>query len=174
VTSALRAVAAVYNWLVNALAVLSAASVAMAFVLIILDVTIRTLGFSPPSYTIAVVEYSLLYMAMFAAPYLVRQKGHVFVDAVTNRLPPAAARWVARFAYLLSILASLVFSYYACVLLVESLQSGLYDERSIDIPMWLLYLPIPIGFGFVSVEFARYLIGLDTMYTDRTKPRDSV
>ena len=120
------------------------------------------------------VEYALLYMTMFAAPYLVRQKGHVFVDALTSRLPRSVERICAKFAYLLSIVVSLVFAWFAVELFVQSIQMNLYDERGIDMPMWSLYLPIPIGFVFVALEFTRYLIGKDTMYTDRTKPRDSV
>ena len=167
-------IARVYNFMVAALAVLAAAAIALAFVLIILDVTIRTLGVPPPAYTIAVVEYSLLYVGMFAAPYLVRQKAHVFVDALTSRFPTRLNWAVAKFAYAISIVSSLVFAYYASVLLVQALQTGMMEERGIDIPLWLLYLPIPIGFFFVAVEFCRYLVGIDTMYTDRTKPRDSV
>lgn len=170
----MKAIAAGYTWLIYALAVLAALCIALAFVLIVVDVTIRALGFPPLQFTIAVVEYALLYMTMFAAPYLVRQKGHVFVDALTSRLPRSVERAVAKFAYLLSIVVSLVFAWFAVELLVQAVQMGLYDERSIDIPMWLLYLPIPIGFGFVALEFVRYLVGIDTMYTDRTQPRDSV
>lgn len=172
--SATQAAAAVYNWVINALAVLSAACIALMFVLIVLNVAVRELGFSPPSFAIATVEYALLYMTMFAAPYLVRKRAHVLIDALTSRMPPKLAGIAAKFAYLVSVLCALVFLWFGAVLLLHAVQSGRMDERGIDIPMWLLYLPIPIGFFFVAVEFVRYLVGIDSMYADRTKPRDSI
>lgn len=68
---------------VNALAGLAAA----LFLIIIYDVTIRTIGLPPPPWASVFAEYSLLFFAMAAAPYLVRNKGHVFVEAVTSKLP---------------------------------------------------------------------------------------
>lgn len=169
-----KAFTGAYDWLINALAVLAALSIALVFVLIVANVTVRALGFSPPSFTLAVVEYALLYMTMFAAPYLLRKKGHVLIDALTSRMPPRMAWASAKFAYLLSIACALVFVWFGSELLLHAIQSGRMDERGIDIPVWLLYLPIPIGFTFVATEFMRYLLGRDTLYTDRTTPRDSV
>jgi C4-dicarboxylate transporter, DctQ subunit len=169
-----RIASAAYDGLVNALAYLAGASIAVAFVMIILDVTIRAIGISPPSFTTATVEYSLLYLTMFAAPYLVRHKAHVFVDAVTARLPRRMAHVLAKFAYGVCIASSLVMAAVATQLLIEALRSGSFDERGVDIPGWLLYLPIPIGFVLIAVEFARFLVGVDTMYSDRSQPRDSV
>lgn len=169
-----RIAGAAYDGLVNALAYLAGASIAVAFVMIILDVSIRAVGISPPSFTTATVEYSLLYLTMFAAPYLVRHKAHVFVDAVTARLPLPVARVVAKFAYLVCIASSLVMATVAVQLFIDALRTGSFDERGVDIPSWLLYLPIPIGFFLIAVEFARFLIGIDSLYSDRTQPRDSV
>lgn len=165
---------AAYNWVINALAVVAAGCIALMFVLIVVNVTVRELGFSPPSFAIAAVEYALLYMTMFAAPYLVRKRAHVLIDALTSRMPPTLAALAAKFAYLVSVLCALVFLWFGGVLLFHAIQSGRMDERGIDIPMWLLYLPIPIGFFFVAVEFMRYLLAIDSMYADRTQPRDSI
>jgi len=157
-----------------ALAVLAGAAIAVAFVLIIVDVAIRTARFSPPPYTIATVEYLLLYFTLFAAPWLVRQKGHVYVDALLSRLSGASRLLIEKIVYLLCVAAPLVFAWFAAWLLVDALRSGLFEERGIDIPLWLLYAPMPVGFLLVAVEFSRYLFGVDTLYEDRTKVRDSV
>jgi len=163
-----------YDTVIAALAVLAGAAIAVAFILIVVDVLIRAARYNPPPFTIATVEYLLLYFTLFAAPWLVRQKGHVYVDALLTRLSGTPRRAVEKFVYLLCVLAPLVFAFFATQLLVEAFRSGLFEERAIDIPLWLLYAPMPIGFGLVAVEFARYLFGADTLYQDRTKVRDSV
>lgn len=146
----------------------------MVFVIVVIDVVIRTFGARPPSYTSAVVEYALLYFTLLAAPYLVRQKSHVYIDALTSRLSGQPRRIVEKLAYAVCVITSLLFAYIGWLLLTEAFELGLFDERSIDIPNWLLYLPMPLCFFLVAVEFARYLVGKDTMYADRTQVQDSV
>jgi TRAP-type C4-dicarboxylate transport system permease small subunit len=170
----LRLLAAVYNALVLALAVAAGAIIAAMCLLIVVDVTIRSLGVRPPSFTIAVVEYSLLYITMFAAPYLVRHKNHVFIDALVSRLPVPLAAIIARIIYLIAIAAALVVAYFSGQLLFEAIASGLYEERGIDIPLWTLYLPMPLGFVLVAIEFARYLFGFDSMYRDYSATEGSL
>jgi len=163
-----------YNYLLNGLAVCSGIVIFTAFVLIVFDVSIRIMGFKPPAFTIAVVEYILLYFTMFGAPWLVRQKGHVFIDAVTQFLPPAVKRAVAKLVYMICITSSLIFFYFSGGLLIETLRSGSLDVRGVDMPQWLLFAPMPLCFFLVAVEFGRYLIGIDDMYGDRTDVRESM
>ena len=43
------------------------------------------------------------------------------------------------------------------------------------VPYWALYLPMPICFFLVAVEFVRYLIGIDSYYSyDLSEVKDSV
>ena len=162
-----------YDALIFGFAGLSGISILLIFMLVIYDVTVRTLGFKPPALTSATVEYLLLYFTLFAAPYLVRKKGHVYIDALTARLT-GKPRWtIEKFCYLLSIVTCLLFAYIGLDLLLEAIEDGLFDERSVDMPMWSLYAPIPIGFFLTACEFGRCLIGIDRFYLDRTVARDA-
>lgn len=170
----MKAIVSAYNALLVALAVLAGATIGLAFILIVIDVSMRATGFYPPAYTSAVVEYILLYFTLFSAPYLARKKGHVYVDAITSRMPPKA-RWVAnKFAYLVCVATSLIFAVIGFKLAMEAFQSGSIEERSIDVPSWVDYSPVGPVFLILAIEFGRYLIGIDTMYADRTKGQDSL
>ncbi|MGE3246854.1 MAG: TRAP transporter small permease [Beijerinckiaceae bacterium] len=168
------AVSRLYDHLVNALAVIAGAGVVVITFAVVYDVLVRSFGVSPPAVTSALVEYLLLYFAMFSAPYLVRKKGHVVIDAFVTRLPYPLRTWVEKFAYLLAVVTAIVFVWFSGGLLLDSLQSGRFDERSVDIPMWLLYAPMPVGFFCVAIEFLRCLFGYDGIYQERTELRDSV
>ena len=170
----LREIVAAYDILVRALSVLAGVIVGVDCLLIVIDVTVRTLGVPPPAYTIAVVEYSLLYVAMFAAPHLVRIKGHVFINALIARLPRRLEIALAKIVYVISIASSLVYAWYSLDLLIEAINTGIYDERGVDMPLWSLYLPIPIGFLLVAIEFARFLFGSDLMHRGQTEAEGSV
>ena len=160
--------------MITALAGLAGVAIITITCAVVYDVLARAAGLDPPAVTSSLVEYLLLYFAMFSAPYLVRKKGHVVIDALVTRLSGAVRVFVEKFAYVISVVTALLFVYFSSGLLLGSLASGRFDERSVDIPMWLLYLPMPIGFFFVACEFARYLSGFDTFYLERTEVKDSV
>jgi TRAP-type C4-dicarboxylate transport system permease small subunit len=170
----LKAVTGAYNVLIVGLAVVAGAAIAAAFVVIVVDVGIRAAGWRPPAFTSAVVEYILLYFTLFAAPWLVRRKAHVYVDAVVSRLP-GGARWSAeKLAYLVCIATCLTFSYIGFGLTVDAIRAGGFEERSVDVPLWINYAPMAPSFLLVALEFGRYLVGVDTMYVDRTRAPDSL
>ena len=156
-----------YDFLIKGLAVCAGIVIFAAFLLIVIDVSIRISGYSPPAYTIAVVEYILLYFTMFAAPWLVRIKGHVFIDAITQFLPRPVKRVLAKIVYAVCVCSSLVFCVVSAQLLLGAIESGNMDVRGINTPQWTLYLPMPLAFLLVASEFGRFLIGIDDMYGDR-------
>jgi len=158
-----------------ALAYLGCAIVCGLFVLIIADVLIRTVGIQPPAFTLAVVEYGLLYFAMCATPYLVRTRGHVVIEAVVASVPRAVQLVLARLVYLVCIAISFLFAYESVNLVIEAVESGNLDLRGIDIALWLQYLPMPFGFALIGLEFVPYLLGLRSYYTyDLGEVKDTV
>ena len=170
----MKAAAVAYNRLVAALAVLAGAAIAAAFLLIIFDVVVRTIGLRGPAFISAAVEYILLYFTLLSAPYLVRQKSHVLIDALVTRLT-GRARWAAeKLVYLICILTALAFAYIGFDLFIDAVRDGRSEERSIDVPLWIGYAALAPAFSLVAIEFARLLIGRDSLYTDRTQAGDSV
>jgi C4-dicarboxylate transporter, DctQ subunit len=148
-----------------ALVVAGCAIVVGLFFLIIVDVTIRTAGINPPGFTVAVVEYGLLYFAVFAAPFLVRVRGHVVIEAVVAQLPRAAQTALARIVYFVCFLLCLLFVWFSAQLVWEAVETERVDLRGIDIPLWLQYLPMPFGFLVMGLEFLPFLLGLRSYYS---------
>ena len=163
-----------YDWLIQGMRVAAGVVIFHAFIQICLDVLVRLAGFQPWIYASIIVEYSLLWFAMLGAPYLVRIKGHVFIDAVTVMLPPAVKNVTAKLAYLICIVTSAVFVWYSGALLSDAIADKAIDTRAVEIPLWILLLPLPFCFFLVALEFVRYLIGVDSMYGDRTDVKDNV
>ncbi len=170
----MKKISAGYNAVLNALYVLAGVVIFSVFVLIVADVFMRVVGIPPWTYISALVEYGLLWFTMLAAPWLARHKGHVFIDAITLLLPPPIQRFVAKIVYAVCICTTLVFSLFSFDMLIEAIEMGQIDTRGEDMPQWTLLLPMPFCFLMVSIEFGRYLIGIDDMYGDRTDAKDSV
>jgi len=163
-----------YNFILNGMAVLAGILIFLSFVMIVVDVTMRIVGFIPPAFTISVVEYILLWFTMLAAPWLVRIKGHVFIDAVTQFMPTAVKKVIAKVVYAICTVAASIYCVHAAGLVMVAWQESMVDVRSIDMPLWTLYFPMPICLLFVALEFARYLIGIDDMYSQSVDEREGV
>ena len=161
----------------TALAHFACAIVALIFSMIVIDVSVRagcTASFrlfgddyacSPPSFTLAVVEYALLWFCMSCAPYLVRHRGHVTIEALISVVPDRVRRVMAKIVYTVCVTISLLFAYFSMELFLEAFNSQEQDLRGIDMPYWTLFFPMPIAFFLIALEFLRYLIGPASYYS---------
>ena len=147
-----------YDRLISGLAVLAGLMVAGVFVIIVVDVSMRTAGLRPPMFTSAVSEYALLYMTMFAAPWLVRERGHIRIDSFVGYMPAGLRRWIERAIVVLCIALCIVAVFYSTRFAIQFWQRGTIDIRSIEIPRAYLFLPMILGFGLSAVEFLRILV----------------
>jgi C4-dicarboxylate transporter DctQ subunit len=165
-------IAAIYLQFLTLLKVLSGVIIFTVFLLIVSDVLIRTVGLKPWLYSSVLVEYGLLWFTMLAAPWLARNKAHVFIDAITQMLPPAVQQVLAKFVYLVCVVMSFVVCYYSSSLFITAVAEGQIDTRAVDMPLWALYAPIPPCFLLVGIEFLRFLLGFDSMYGSRSDVKE--
>lgn len=164
----MSAIGRAYLALLNGLALLAGLIVLAIFALMVVDVAMRDLGYHPPGFTVAFVEYGLLFFTMFAAPYLVRQKAHIIVDAFTTQLPWSVIRVTEKVVYAICVVSMLVCLAVATELLLESIASGNIDMRGVmDTPEWVMYAPLPLCFALLAIEFGRFLLGYDSLYARR-------
>lgn len=144
--------------MITGLAGFAGLMIAASCILIVYDVAARNLGLQPPASTVALTEYALLYLTMAAAPWLVRQRGHIVVEVFHQRLP-AAMQMVLRIATpLLCAAVSLTIAVLAVLLAAEAFIRGEIEVRSLDTPRWVLFLPIAVGFALMSLEFIRIVL----------------
>lgn len=148
-----------------ALSWVACAIIPCMFTMITIDVLIRTAGVTPPLWTSSVVEYGLLYLAMCSAPWLARQRGHVAIEALVSVMAPAVRQPLAKVVYLVCGVASILFAWFSLELFWEAWVSGEEDVRGVDMPYWVLFIPMPISFLLLGLEFFMYLIGLRSYYS---------
>ena len=187
----MRIVTRVHDWVLNALKVGAEIVIFAVFVVIVVDISLTVLsglqiGIQPWDLALGFVEYCLLWFTMLAAPWLARVKGHVYLDAVTELLPPEVQKVTAKITYVVAFCGSAAFAYYSALLfweayvdeLIDERGADMYqwilDERGADMYQWILYFPMPIGFALLAVEFLRYLFGFDDMYDKRTDTSGSL
>jgi TRAP-type C4-dicarboxylate transport system permease small subunit len=160
-----RALARLHRRLITLLAGLAGALLALMALAIVLDVVVRNLGFQPPGHTLALTEYGLLYITMLAAPWLVREKGHVRIELLTAAVGARTRVWLGRLVAALCILTCAVIGWYGLEVTLGHYRRGAMDVRSFDLPRWLLTASVPLSFGLMALEFARFLLGRGALHT---------
>jgi len=159
--------------MIYGLAGLAGAVVATVCLLIAYDVIARNLGLQPPASTVALTEYALLYFTMAAAPYLVRERGHIVVEILYRRLHPAAQRRVDIGILILCIVVSLTIALLASILMAEAIATGEIEVRSLDVPRWVLFAPLVGGFFLMAMEFIRLLLKNESVFASLSQQKET-
>lgn len=147
-----------YDRLISGLAILGGITLATTVVGLALDVVFRNIGMRPFQATSALIEYTLLFATMAGAPWLVRQRGHIAVTSFVDALPYSPRIWLNRLMITLCIGVLALLSWRAGAVMLEVIESGSVDIRSIALPSWILYAMLCAGFGLMAVEFLRILL----------------
>jgi TRAP-type C4-dicarboxylate transport system permease small subunit len=144
-----------YDGLLAVLATISALALGALSFIIVYDVTMRWLGLRPPIWSAAVSEYTLLYTTVLAAPWVLRRAEHIQVTTLVAILPPNIRLFLGRVVSFLGMVVCLLVAWYA--LRVTLSAQGL-EIRSFEMPKWIVYASLPLGFLLLAVEFGRHML----------------
>ena len=141
----------------NLLAVLAGASIVGVTLAVSFDVLRRlTTGVSMPAVT-QLSTYVMLFLAFAPAPWILRQQAHVAVDIVPRHLGERARLWMYRVSMIMGLLLSLYLTYLFYELVIESIERNAQFYGALVVSRWLVYVPIPIAFGLLALEFGRQI-----------------
>jgi len=153
----LRLLAKGYDAVVYGMAIVAAFLMAAMMVIITLDVIFRNLGYQSSSHFFTFTEYALLIVPCLGAPWLAREKGHIYVEILLNSLPTGARRVMTWGIGVFCIAVCLTIAWYGFQVTINDYLQAEKDVRSLDMPRWMLVLWIPLSFLMMAIEFARFL-----------------
>jgi TRAP-type C4-dicarboxylate transport system permease small subunit len=100
-------------------------------------------------------EYSLLWMTFMGAAYIMRNNGHVRVDAVTNLLNPRHRAIVDAIASIIGMFILLVVTWYSGKLTLHDFQTNFALSGVLQPAKWPIEIIIPIGFFVLFLQLVR-------------------
>lgn len=147
----------VYDAVIYGMAALAAFLMAAMMVTICLDVVLRNLGYQSSAHFFTFTEYALLMVPCMGAPWLVREKGHIYVEILLMSLGPRLRARMTVAIGLACIALCLVLAWYGFGITFKDFVNAEKDVRSLDMPRWMVVMWIPLAFLLMAVEFARFL-----------------
>jgi len=151
--------------LCNALAIFAGVYLVAIMFAIVFQATARSLGFSGSSHVFTFSEYGLLYIVMAASPWLVRLKGHVYIELLTAIIPRRFAPGFSRIVTFICVIICLTLVWYTGEATLKAFNRADFDMRSLDMPKWMLLVSMPICFALMALQFLRYVFGSETLHT---------
>jgi len=139
------------------MAYIAAFLMAAMMVVITLDVILRNLGYQSSAHFFTFTEYALLIVPCLGAPWLAREKGHIYVEILLLSLRPRLRSAMTVLIGLLCITVWLVIAWYGFDVTLRDYLQNEKDVRSMDFPRWMVIGFIPLSFFMMAIEFARFL-----------------
>ena len=117
------------------------------------DVLLRNIGAGgvPPSNELS--EYGLYLTTILAAPGLLRRGQHIRVDILLRALPPRLAWCFEWIGDVVGILCCIYFVWYGVRVTLASYAAGAVSIKTLVLPEWWIFAPLPVCFLMVAIEF---------------------
>ena len=139
------------------MAVAAGALMAAMMLTIFIDVVLRNLGYQSSAHFFTFSEYALLLIPCLGAPWLVREKGHIYVEILLMTMNPALRRRFTVGIGVACIVVCAILAWYGFEVTIRNYTLNDVDVRSMDMPRWMIVVFIPVAFSMMAIEFARLL-----------------
>lgn len=122
-------------------------------ILIVCQMVVLRYGFSAStSWQTDVVTFALVAATMLGCPYLLLIGGHVNVDIIVSKLSVNKQRLYKVISRLIVMLVGIAFAWTGGQLTHEAFHGGWLSETVAEIPLWIAYLAMPVGFSLLAVQ----------------------
>ncbi len=139
----------------------SGAGVILVFIALAISVNVirRYLGWGSAIWLLEVTEFSLLWMTLLAAAWVLKQEGHVKMDVLIDRLKLKHRALLNTITSIISAIVCLLIAIYSLSVTVESLQAGYWIDTAMMPPQFPIFIIIPLGFFLLFFQFLRRAMG---------------
>ncbi len=122
---------------------------------VLYEVVARYFFNNPTIWAVDLTEYSLVYITMLGAPWVLRDHAHTRVEIVVERLGPRTRLILAILVPLVAAVGAVVLAWEGAWETWDSYLGGHAELKAWRVPRWPLILPIFIGGFLLVIEFLR-------------------
>ncbi|WP_438316385.1 TRAP transporter small permease [Sporosarcina sp. FA9] len=127
--------------------------------LIFYGVIMRYVFNEPKAWVEEVVRYVIIWGVFLGFAIALRHNQHIQVDIIYDKLSNRWKKVVDYFSTIVSILFCGTYTYFGLILVVNRFSSGMVS-LDVGIPMWIIYLILPISGLLFLLRFIERLVNL--------------
>ena len=145
----------------------TAAYIGLIMVAIVYQTVFRSMGWSYTPFAFIFIEYGFVYALFLGSPWLIRQRGHIYIELLTAAIGDGARNVLSRIIVLACAAICFVWVWYSWKLFAEQAADPMaFDElrAQFDIRVWIGTIAFPLGFLLMGIEFLRFAFTRETMH----------
>jgi C4-dicarboxylate transporter DctQ subunit len=100
-------------------------------------------------------EYALLWIVFLGTTWLLREKGHITTDIIYTHLNEKTKRFLDGIMFIIGGLICAAMVFLGVIHVYQCIAGGVTDVRAITIPKTAVFIIIPIGSIFLTIQFFR-------------------
>ena len=101
--------------------------------------------------------YGLIFMTFIPLGWTLKERGHIAIEIVVDKLSSKVSRWVVCIAGATSLIVAVTMLYYALRLKLASVEKGVHANTYMLTPIWIPQSFIVVGLFLFAVEIALYI-----------------
>ncbi len=144
-----------WSALLDGLAYLVAILTAALTLAVVYEVVARYFFNRPTAWAVDFTEYALLYITFLGAAWALRERAHIRIEILTERLGPRPQLALGAVVSLLAAAVSAVLMWQGAEVTWEAYTKGQAMLKAWRVPRWILILPIFLGSLLLVIEFLR-------------------
>lgn len=134
--------------------------IAFAIIIVCQMVFIRYVLVGSTAWQTEVVTFLLVGATMLGSAWVLKERGHVAVGIVTEYSPPPARRAMLIMADIVAFVFAAIMFWKGFEVTLEAYHGDWTSDSIYEIPMWIPYLAMPIGFGLLALQSIACMINV--------------
>jgi len=108
-------------------------------------------------FTIEYTEYSLIFIPLLGAAWLLRKNGHITIDLVGDLLPAKIIKILDKIIILVAMIIALLLTWYGTIVSLEYFDMNMRANTVLQTQLFYIISIIPISFFVIFLELIRKL-----------------
>lgn len=144
-----------FDWMVDQMAYLSGAILFFITAAVCYSIGMRFLFTRTTLWIIPITEYALLWIVFLATTWLLREGGHVITEILIAHLDQESQRKLNGIMFTIGGIVCALMCLLGAQHFYECVANRVTDVRAITIPKAAIFMIIPIGSFFLTLQFFR-------------------
>lgn len=124
------------------------------------EVIARFFFAAPTIWAAELSQMALIWGSLIAMPWLLAARRHITVTALTAKLDPSARKAADCAALTVVLIFSVIVTIWGWDIFHDSFVRGRTTGSLLNLPVWIVELAVPVGFGLLSVQACLEIVRL--------------